>query len=480
MNKKNLEIAKGIYNSHWIILGIIIIAAILRIWGINEWSMWADEETTVYFSQNLNKYFPKAIPVYFTLLHWMYAVFGVSVGLGRGLAGLFGVLTIGLLYIMVRKYFSRSCALIAAFLLSINLGHIFWSQCVRYYTTVCFFQVVSMFFFLEGFEKRNYWFLFFSNVALAVALLSHYSAIFLVPVYICYLFLILLRKDKIGAYNIKGYFIYGLTLFLIVFFFAQRMFSMRNLLSSWTIPSARDPVHIIKTLVAYFGIPVVVLTFFGLFLRETWTKRVSLYFAILAVIPTLELVIIAMLNIINVTWYYILFAVIGYVVLSARFIVILYRIGKRRISVWLFILTVTYYVLFLILYYSVMHGDRPRWREAAYFVKEAGIIDVNSMKNPEVIANVPGVVAYYLGVGPDKTMGHSLVHGIPNEPPKEKPQIDQWYIIKERGINPEYLAWFGNNCVKEARFKAGTIFRNRSLVVYHYKVNKKRVNKLIE
>ena len=141
--------------SPWAILVVVAVAVVLRAWGASEWSLWEDEETSIYFSQQPDKPFPRFFPLFFLALKGVYQLTGVSVAAGRMLAAAFGIVSIGLVYAMARRLLSREIAVLAALLLTLNLGHLFWSQSIRYFTLLFVLELLSMYWFLEGFERRK-------------------------------------------------------------------------------------------------------------------------------------------------------------------------------------------------------------------------------------------------------------------------------------------------------------------------------------
>ncbi len=178
----------------FVILGI---AAGLRFANLYEWSLWEDEETTIYFSQHLDHSFPSSFPIFFILLNGLFRLTGISVEVGRLIPAAAGVLSVWLVYVCFKRLVSRETALLASLFLAINLGHLFWSQSIRYYVLVFAFQLLSMYWFIYGFESGKYRFLLFSCLAFALSLFSHSSAILLAPVYV--VFLAFIQPHKLDA-----------------------------------------------------------------------------------------------------------------------------------------------------------------------------------------------------------------------------------------------------------------------------------------
>ena len=139
-----------------------------------------------------------------------------------------------------------------------------------------------------------------------------------------------------------------------------------------------------------------------------------LFFISASLIPVMELVVIALLDVMNATWYYGFFALFGWVTLAASSLVCLYHRGHGWSAAVLAAVTGLYYVVFLVGYYTTMHGDRPRWAEATTFLQRITDVQASSMDKPEIYASVPGVVAFYLGVDPTQTMDNGLVRPVPS------------------------------------------------------------------
>lgn len=449
---------------------ILSIGIVLRVYGLDTWSLWEDEEATLYYSENPNKPFPQFFPFFFRILHWILSITGESVVWGRFPAAVFGTLSIWVTYFCVQKYFSKRAALIASFLLAINLGHIFWSQSIRYYSTVYFFLQISIYFFLDGFENDRPFSLLWSNCALFIGTITHSSAILIVPVYMSFLFYIKISRDETIGYCFKNYILYGLFLSGGLSFFIYNTLLVHKTMSAIVIPSAMDPVHIMKTFFAYFGFPVMILggIAMGMFLLNRKYSREFVFFSILAVLPVLQLIVIAGNT--SVTWYHGFISLNGFVVISAVYITFLVDGGFHKIGACILTVTVCYYTLFLGFYYTSSFGGRPRWEEACLFVKkEAGINDVLE-NNPDIFATAPGVVAYYLGVPSDHTMGHPLVKRLGFSPPHVLLEKESWFLVKSNYLTTDYNNWLKETCSFEKKItsKIGP-FDRWSILIYRKK-----------
>jgi hypothetical protein len=165
-----------------------------------------------------------------------------------------------------------------------------------------------------------------------------------------------------------------------------------------------------------------------------------------------------MLDTINVTYYYGLIAFAGLAVLAGY--------GAQTMLTWRPALrqaataaVVVYYLMVLVAYYGPSYGDRPRWRDAA------GYIAAHRGAHPEPIyATVPGVVAFYLGVPPDQTMGHPQVKGWPAVLPEA--DAAAWFVAERRVLTPADREQLASTCREAAQFASTMLVRDRTVVVY--------------
>jgi len=446
------------------LLLVLGIAVGLRCFKLGDWSLWDDEQTSIYFALRPEKPFPSFFPVFFVTLHGFLSLTGVSVQAARGFSAAIGIGSILLAYVCYRKLFSPHVALVGALLLAINLGHLFWSQSVRYYTLVLAFQILSLYWFFTGFERGRSGALLLSNLAFLGAMLTHFSALLLAPVYIAYLGLILCRRQS-GGYRLKHYLLFGLPFLIILAVLSARILQAKQLVSGFQFyPEALDPVRFLITVVAYFGVPLIVLGLLAPAVAQRAPKRLLLFLFLVSGLPLLELAVMAELKLMGVAWNYALVSLFGFSGLAALCLVSLYERQRRLASVLLGSATVLYYACFLAAYYTTMHGDRPRWQEATAFLRQQANVTATS-DAPRVFASLPGVVAYYLGVDPALIMGHPRVQHLPPHPVTPELGTEHWYVV-DTHIPQVYASWFATHCTLEKRFEAQTGPIDRSVLVY--------------
>lgn len=161
----------------FVFLGFILLIAIgLRFYNISYESYWLDEVISVERSSKpfgvFIRDFPKDIrsdnnpPVYNILLYvWMF-LFGFGEGATRTLSGLLGIISIFLIYLVGRTLYSSKVALLGAFLLSVSLVHIQYSQETRAYSMLIMMSLLSCYFFIKAVKERKTFGYFFSTVIL--------------------------------------------------------------------------------------------------------------------------------------------------------------------------------------------------------------------------------------------------------------------------------------------------------------------------
>jgi len=158
---------------------------------------------------------------------------------------------------------------------------------------------------------------------------------------------------------------------------------------------------------------------------------------------------------------------VGFAVLAAISLVGLAERGWSRLAALGVALSLVYYSVMLGGYYSQMYGDRPRWEEAAHYVKAEADVRPDRQDNPAVYATVPGVVQFYLlGLRGTDPNGYE-VRGLPPKP-SYPPVDEQWYVVEADHVSAEYLTWLEENCVRKAQFEARTGPRDRTITVYHH------------
>lgn len=443
------------------LLVVLTTAVAVRAIGLGTWSMWEDEAgslTRAY--EDPTRGFQGYFPIFFVTLRAWAEWVGLSTGALRVLPAACGVLSVALLMSTFRGRVDYRALLVAGLLLSLNLGHVFFSQSVRYYTLLLVFEILSLSWFqdaLESFSGRTFT---CSMAAWILALLTHFSALMMLPVYLlCGAFWLWRHRDRAQWIAVT------LTIVAAIgVFFTWRMMSLSEMLGDWAITSQRDPVHVAKTMVAYIGAPLLGLGALSPWLARGLSTERRFFLLAAAFLPLLELLTLASLNFVNVTWYYAFASPAVLAVLAGSSIVSLWDRGQPWTAAGCLVLTCAYSTAFLGLYYTTAHGDRPRWGEAADFARIEFSLSPSNPDAPPAYSNVPGPLTFHLGEPPGKCEDERIILPLPDDLDTCPP--NSVFIVEVRSLRRAALTWLEGHCDMVAEFAARTGPADRTIRVY--------------
>ncbi|MCA9913634.1 MAG: glycosyltransferase family 39 protein [Anaerolineae bacterium] len=147
----------------WIVLALVVVAALLRFWDIGGESFWYDELIMVDITQNW-ELAARDIdagrgPVLVVIGYAWGQIFGYSEASVRAISAIAGTATILFLYLLARRLFDQRVAMIAAGLAAISGFLIYYSQDYRYYSLVALFNVLSYYFFVLALQEKRWYFI---------------------------------------------------------------------------------------------------------------------------------------------------------------------------------------------------------------------------------------------------------------------------------------------------------------------------------
>jgi 4-amino-4-deoxy-L-arabinose transferase-like glycosyltransferase len=180
---------------------LVAAAAAIRFSTLGFQSYWDDEAATIYLLKfgfwKMLETIPKteSTPPLYYVLAWLW-----TRGLGTGeyalraLSALFGTATVPVVYAAAVQLTSRRAALVAAGLVACNPLLVWYSQEARSYALYTFLAALSFFFFVRFLHSRRSRALSGWAIASALALCSHYFAVFLVVTEAAWLILVAGRR----------------------------------------------------------------------------------------------------------------------------------------------------------------------------------------------------------------------------------------------------------------------------------------------
>ena len=138
-----------------LMLPILLLAFLLRMWGLDTQSLWWDEaiafvRSAVDLPSLMHNFVNHRVltPLYFLLLHFWLNI-GRSEFLMRSLSAFLGVLTVGAMFPVARLAGGRRLGVVASFLLAISPLHIWYSQETRMYALATFLVLMSTYFLIQ-------------------------------------------------------------------------------------------------------------------------------------------------------------------------------------------------------------------------------------------------------------------------------------------------------------------------------------------
>ena len=168
-----------------ILISILILGTFLRLYDLGHESIWLDEgfsegiairDVGAIVEWSKNDVHP---PLYLVMLHYWMSWFGNSEFSLRLLSALFGILSIIVIYLIGKKCFNNKIGLLSAFLFTISLMHIQYSQEARSYTLLVFLGLISIYYFQNILEHNRIkdWALYL--VVSSILIYTHTFAIFI-------------------------------------------------------------------------------------------------------------------------------------------------------------------------------------------------------------------------------------------------------------------------------------------------------------
>ncbi len=179
--------------SQWGIVGIMLLATVLRLYRLGWNSLWFDEVFSwlvarhpigAILTQGL-EFFP---PLYSSLLHFWIKVSEREIGL-RSLSALCGLLVVPIMYALGRALFTSATGLAAALLAAVLPFQIYYSQEARPYALVILLSALMFWVFVRAWKGAGYRLWIVLGVLVALNFYAHYFTIFTWAVFNVYVLL---------------------------------------------------------------------------------------------------------------------------------------------------------------------------------------------------------------------------------------------------------------------------------------------------
>jgi len=368
----------------WLILIIILLlATLLRFWGISKESYWLDEAISIRQAQETNysatfNMITKDVhlPLHITLLFFWVKIFGKSELSSRILSLIFGILGIWVFYLLTKKLYGEKTSLVSTLIFAISPIMIYYSQEARLYSLFVLLSLTSIYFFLKFIEKNDYKNLIYYSLSSLLLIYTHLFAFLLLFVQNIYIL-------HINKYRIKKLFkwIYS-QLFLIIMFLpwiGNLLKQVNRTLNTMWIPKPNIGI-ILKSILDLLGNKYILLIFLFCIIYVILTKNYKsieknkIVFLVLWIIVPF-IIVLTYSYLISPVYQtrYLLFVIPAFFIIFGKLISRIFE--KNKILAYT-LLGLIIIFSFITIIHQVNHVDKDNWRSVAGYIKE-------NVKEPE-------------------------------------------------------------------------------------------------
>lgn len=178
----------------WLIAGLTLTGAILRVYLLADKSIWLDEAFSIALSQHdfgellRLTVVTDAHPPFYYLVLKAWTVLGHGEGIVRLLSALLGAISIPLMYLVGAALYDRArdAGLLSATILTFSPFHIWYAQEARMYAMLTFLVLASAFFFIRALRDNEVKDWVGYALATALALYTDNGAIWYVLAIVCF------------------------------------------------------------------------------------------------------------------------------------------------------------------------------------------------------------------------------------------------------------------------------------------------------
>jgi len=441
-----------------LLVGITLLAALLRFYKLGAWSFWGDEAFTLSGKEDGFNFsiFRRSLAVDLIQLSTRY--FGLSEWSARLAPAVIGVLTVAVLYLLVRNLFDRKTALMASALLAFSTWHLYWSQNARFYSLLLLFYTLGLLAFYKGFEEDRPGWVLASLVLFGLAARERLIALFFAPVVVAYLASVwLLPFEKPKGLRLRNLLVFFGPAVIVGAAFALPY--LRNL-GGWLSGFGRvnnGPLWLAAGLVYYVGVPTVAAAAFGAFYLLANKNRAGLFFGLSAVLPVLAVMALSLFQYTANRYFFV--TLTSWIILAALALHELFIYLRGRPQILAFgVLAILLGASFGedLMYYRYQNGNRDNWKAALQYVQE------HRGPNDIVVSSNPDVSNLYLD---QKTFPLS------DWDPASLDSPGRAWILEDMNVQemlPGKLAWLRENTREVADFDVHVQARNFKMRVYLY------------
>ena len=442
-----------------LLVGITLVAALLRFYKLGDWSFWGDEIFSVGFKEDGFNYSFLRRSLAGGMIRLATTTLGTSEWSARLFPALIGIISVPILYFPIKRLFGAPVAILASALLAISPWHLYWSQNARFYSLLLLFYSLALFYLAIGIEEERPWFLLFSVIFLGLAARERLVALFFIPVILSYIFLLkILSIDNPLRHQLRNLLLlFTPGVVLSLFFVVPYLRNLNQWLMGFGGPN-NSPFWILAGTISYISLPVVCLGGVGAVYFFFNRNRAVLLISLSAAIPLVLMAGIALFH--YSANRYVFITLTSWILLAALAVKELFTHLKGHIRIFSAGLVCLLFIALIkedILYYQYQNGNRPDWKAAFAFIQ--------SHKEPgELVLSANRELGdYYLQ---ETTKGlESFDFNNIKEAGVKVWIVDDWTA---KDINRDTMRWVEENAGLVAIYDVWVQARNFSMRVYLY------------
>ncbi len=386
---------QSLSQGQWLLLVLItLLAVVLRIIGLAQWSFWVDEAHTYrdvvssleqFSASHVSRY-----PLSYLLLRGLSG-FLPSMGEGwmRLPFAIFGMASIPLLVLLAKRMVGTRAALWAGLFLAICPWHIYWSQNARSYAMMMFFAMLGVLGCYHALTRRRSSILLPALVSLTIAGFCHpsgYLALVACLVFSC-------AAPLLPGQTKQSKRAYALPVLGVLVIVCMLPILLPNLEYAQRAKPDGSFLHVLQTSVFFLRGPMIIACIAGLVFYWREHARRAFFLGLWAFLP------FALLGFVSAVFFK---ATAQYGFCSLPAVCLLAgiaaaefqaRMSKGAMQWILGLVLVADMASYDYFYFTIQSGDRPRWREAMQL-----IIDSDDPARLLLTSNMPGAL-YYLNSG---------------------------------------------------------------------------------
>ena len=438
---------------------ITLVGALLRFYKLGEWSFWGDEVFTIGAKEDGFNFSIWRRSLATDLIRWATQVYGATEWNARIIPALIGIISIPILYFLIKRAINRPAALIFAIYLALSTWHLYWSQNARFYILLLLFYSCGLLAFYIGLEEDRPAWIVASLILFGMAARERLLAVFSVPTILCYLLLLMTPFfEKPRGLRWRNMILFFSPIILVGgIFVAPYLGNLREWMHGFGRINS-NPAWIVTSTSFYISLPVICLGTFATIHSILKKERTALYFFLGGVIPLLGTAVLATFH--YAANRYAFVSLSSWLILAALASRELFsRLGAqaRFLSLGVVAVVVVGFLGDDFLYYNYHNGNRPNWKAAASFIQS------HELPGDMILCSEPDVLNYYLEEATFslQTLKRVLVSG----------RADRIWLVVDLNapeLFPEQVDWARANATQVANYDVQVHARLFPMEVYLY------------